>query len=53
VPGGQRFPVGLDELERAVGRRGGVLVVVHQQAEPPVLSLDVVVGEDVAGAVAG
>lgn len=36
---------GLDDLERAVGRRGGVLVGVHQKAQPPVLPLDVVVGD--------
>jgi hypothetical protein len=40
-------PGGLDELERTVARGAGVLVRVHEEAEPPVLLLDVVVGEGV------
>jgi len=45
VPGGERFPGGLDELEGAVGGGAGVLVGVHEEAEPAVLPLDVVVGD--------
>lgn len=34
---------GLDDLERAIGRRGRVLVGVHRKAQrPPVLPLDAV-----------
>jgi hypothetical protein len=45
VPGGELLPGGLDELERAVGGGAGVLVGVHEEAEPAVLPLDVVAGD--------
>lgn len=50
MPGRQHVPGCLDELERAVGGGGGVLVGVHQEAQLPVLLLDGVVVGDQVGA---
>ena len=51
--GQERVRGGLDEHERTVGRGAGVLVGVHEEAEPPVLLLDVVVGDAAAAAASG